>query len=257
MKSFDKDWAEIIKKHKASIERVKNLPVEKWPQARTAGVSEKLVEVKPPKTPKPPKPKTPKAAPKPKVAPKPTPAPQPASRAILKQTPVKGPKRGFRMSPAPTATERAALRNQGASYKAHVKANRPKPVQPPKTPGKLRQKVAERRAAKATARQARAAKYASKGALGKAGMRVGSMVGGVGGLLRFAVRRVALPIAAIGGAYNIGQLGVEAFKGAQAYDQLKRTSRHLGKRGYKVTARPLWKGLLYGDPGLKVTKRKK
>jgi hypothetical protein len=108
MSDFNKDWAAILKKRAKALETLRNKPVAKWPQAESHS-KEIKPKVKAPepekvKAPELPKPKAPKTTPQLKV--------RAASRTTLQQTPVKGPKSAFRMSPAPSADELARLRNQ-------------------------------------------------------------------------------------------------------------------------------------------------
>jgi hypothetical protein len=86
-------------------------------------------------------------------------------------------------------------------------------------------------------------------------MRAGSAVKGTFSGVRLAGKGAIIG-SAITAPYNVYQLAQEIGEGIKAHHHLRTHARGLGKRGYKVTTRPTWRGMLRGDPGLKITKKR-
>jgi hypothetical protein len=265
--SADEAWAAVLKKRAKSIERVKNLPVAKWPSQEETSApsgssnkpksSSKVIPPKKKQKVKPAlQPKEVKAAPKPKeVNPKGLKTAQTQGRRNLRAQPVKGPRTsespGFRMNPAPTADERAVIRNRGASIKAHIRAERSTPLASSQSKTgrlrekatKVREKATKVRESRSLAKNARRAAQAERGFLGRTATRIGK---------GYKVAKIAL---AIGGAADWVKTAGTFMEGRKAHSELVKQAGVLRDSGYKATIKkPTLRRMIRGEVGLTIEK---
>lgn len=268
-KNFKEDWAAVMKRRaerkaaEAKSGSTQTKPNVKVPDAFKAPGEKKGKKPSTPKKKEVPKKPAAKKAPSETAKPKaPSKAEIQAGKRNIKKMPVRGPKSGFRMTPAPTATERAQARNVGASLKAHIRANKPaEPPAPrapkpkaPKASSRLATKVGERRAAKKAAKAAWQAKYKAKGPVGKVAMRTGRALGAAfkaGRLLGRASAVIGGPL----GALDIGRHIYHRVKAERAHRGLIKQAGVLKDTGYRAKIRkPTFSAMMRGDIGLTVEK---
>ena len=164
-----------------------------------------------------------------------------------------------------------AQRYQGKAIKAHAKAQRP-----------LRATVKAKRAKGAAAYAGKGAKsiaskagwvarpmtehIASRGAhkaglagagfAKRQGLRGLRAISGIGNVARVA-GRVSLVTSAALAAKDISGMAYQGYKSYKAQSHVDKTAEAAKKHGVRVTRKPFVIGLLTGDPGVKVHKKKK
>lgn len=171
------------------------------------------------------------------------------------------------MSPSPSAEELHRIRLRGRHLGEHFRADPLARAEEAKRVTKRAGETAQRLSARMAARRAAAAAHqAAAPAPVTRGAKVVKAISSLrksaaGGVLRRVGKRLLLgrlagPVGTVADIALIGDAAVQAYKGYKASKELKLHARAAKKRGYKVTRNPIWYGLLTGDPGIKIKKRK-